>query len=125
MDPNSPPLPPPPPPPGVEASAFVDAECMRLKDDMLALAHDLEGAQQRRRRGRRSLVGALGALKEATYLPYEYAELASTIERHELGILGGKQDHYASALGGIHFMEFQDEEVKISIECSCMCVLRT
>ena len=50
-----------------------------------------------------ALVGALGALKEATYLPYEYAELASTIERHELGILGGKQDHYASALGGYPF----------------------
>ena len=61
-----------------------------------------------------ALVGALGALKEATYLPYQYAELASTIERHELGILGGKQDHYASALGGIHFMEFQGEEVKTS-----------
>ncbi len=61
-----------------------------------------------------ALVGALGALKETTYLPYQYAELASTIERHELGILGGKQDHYASALGGIHFMEFQGEEVKAS-----------
>ena len=61
-----------------------------------------------------ALVSVLGALKEATYLPYEYAELASTIERHELGILGGKQDHYASALGGIHFMEFQGEEVKTS-----------
>jgi D-glycero-alpha-D-manno-heptose-7-phosphate kinase len=61
-----------------------------------------------------ALVGVLGALKEATYLPYEYAELASTIERHELGILGGKQDHYASALGGLHFMEFQGEEVKTS-----------
>ena len=61
-----------------------------------------------------ALVSVLGALKEVTYLPYEYAELASTIERHELGILGGKQDHYASALGGIHFMEFQGEEVKTS-----------
>ncbi len=61
-----------------------------------------------------ALVGVLGALKEATYLPYEYADLASNIERHELGILGGKQDHYASALGGIHFMEFQGEEVKTS-----------
>jgi D-glycero-alpha-D-manno-heptose-7-phosphate kinase len=61
-----------------------------------------------------ALVSVLGALKEATYLPYEYAEFASTIERHELGILGGKQDHYASALGGVHFMEFQGEEVKTS-----------
>ncbi|MXZ00108.1 GHMP kinase [Candidatus Poribacteria bacterium] len=61
-----------------------------------------------------ALVGALGALKDVTYLPYQYADLASTIERHELGILGGKQDHYASALGGIHFMEFQGEDVKTS-----------
>lgn len=61
-----------------------------------------------------TLIGVLGALKDVTYLPYQYAELASSIERHELGILGGKQDHYASAIGGISFMEFQDEEVKTS-----------
>ncbi len=61
-----------------------------------------------------TLIGVLGALKDVTYLPYQYAELASSIERHELGILGGKQDHYASAVGGISFMEFQGEEVKTS-----------
>ena len=61
-----------------------------------------------------ALVGVLGAFTEATLLPYEYAELASSIERHELGILGGKQDQYASAVGGISFMEFMDEEVKTS-----------
>lgn len=61
-----------------------------------------------------TLIGVLGALKDVTYLPYQYAELASSIERHELGILGGKQDHYASAVGGINFMEFQGEEVKTS-----------
>ncbi|MCG9128273.1 GHMP kinase [Candidatus Poribacteria bacterium] len=61
-----------------------------------------------------TLIGVLGALKDITYVPYQYAELASSIERHELGILGGKQDHYASAVGGISFMEFQDEEVKTS-----------
>ncbi len=61
-----------------------------------------------------TLIGVLGALKDVTYLPYQYAELASSIERYELGILGGKQDHYASAVGGISFMEFQGEEVKTS-----------
>ena len=61
-----------------------------------------------------SLVGALGAFKDSPFLPYEYAELASSIERHELRILGGKQDHYASAIGGINFMEFMGEDVKTS-----------
>ena len=61
-----------------------------------------------------ALIGVLGAIKDITYLPYQYAELASSIERHELDILGGKQDHYASAIGGISFMEFQGEEVKTS-----------
>jgi D-glycero-alpha-D-manno-heptose-7-phosphate kinase len=41
--------------------------------------------------------------------------MASLIERQELCILGGKQDHYASALGNIHFMEFRGEEVKPSV----------
>ena len=53
-----------------------------------------------------ALVGVLGETKETPLLPYECAELASSIEKHELGILGGKQDHYASAIGGINLMEF-------------------
>ena len=61
-----------------------------------------------------ALIGALSAFKGLTLLPYEFAEQASLIERQELGILGGKQDHYASALGGISFMEFMREEVKVS-----------
>lgn len=61
-----------------------------------------------------ALVGVIGAFKKSPLLSYEYAELASSIERHELGILGGKQDHYASAVGGINFMEFMGEEVKTS-----------
>ena len=61
-----------------------------------------------------ALVGALARLADSTLLPYEYAEIASSIERHELGILGGKQDQYASAIGGLNFMEFFGEEVKQS-----------
>ncbi|HGE70007.1 TPA: GHMP kinase [Candidatus Poribacteria bacterium] len=61
-----------------------------------------------------ALIGALSAFKGKTYLPYELAEQASLIEREKLKILGGKQDHYASALGGINFMEFMGEEVKVS-----------
>ena len=61
-----------------------------------------------------ALIGALSAFKGLPLLPYEFAEQASLIERQELGILGGKQDHYASAMGGISFMEFMEEEVKVS-----------
>ncbi|MGQ9609458.1 MAG: GHMP family kinase ATP-binding protein [bacterium] len=61
-----------------------------------------------------ALIGALGTYDGKTLLPYEFAEQASLIEQKELGILGGKQDHYASALGGINFMEFLGEEVKVS-----------
>ena len=61
-----------------------------------------------------ALIGALAILMDIPLLPYQYAEMASSIERHELNILGGKQDQYASAMGGINFMEFSGEEVKVS-----------
>jgi D-glycero-alpha-D-manno-heptose-7-phosphate kinase len=61
-----------------------------------------------------ALIGALSAFKGLSLLPYEFAEQASLIERQELGILGGKQDHYASTLGSVSFMEFMGEEVKVS-----------
>jgi D-glycero-alpha-D-manno-heptose-7-phosphate kinase len=61
-----------------------------------------------------ALIGALSRFQGISLLPYEFAEQASFIERQELGILGGKQDHYASSIGGINFMEFMGEEVKVS-----------
>lgn len=61
-----------------------------------------------------ALIGSLSKLSGKPLLPYQFAERASLIERKELGILGGKQDQYASAYGGMSFMEFMGEEVKVS-----------
>ena len=59
-----------------------------------------------------ALLGALNALNGADHLPHELAEQASAIERYELNILGGKQDHYASAVGGFNVMAFSGEDVR-------------
>ena len=59
-----------------------------------------------------ALIGALGQLARRPLLPHEVAEMASEIERKELGILGGKQDQYASALGGWQSLEFFGETVR-------------
>lgn len=59
-----------------------------------------------------ALIGALGHYLGKPLLDFEVAELASRLEREQLGIKGGKQDHYASALGGLNFMEFYGEKVR-------------
>ena len=59
-----------------------------------------------------ALIGALSHLVRRPLLAHEVAELASEIEREELHILGGKQDQYASAIGGFQFMEFFGETVR-------------
>jgi len=59
-----------------------------------------------------ALVGLISNFSGKIMLSHEIAEAASNIERKELGIKGGKQDHYASAIGGVNFMEFRGEEVK-------------
>lgn len=60
------------------------------------------------------LVGLIASYGGLPLLPFEIAEAASKIEKEELNILGGKQDHYASALGGINYCEFRSENVTAS-----------
>lgn len=48
--------------------------------------------------------------------PQNKIELAESVYKLEqsLGLFGGKQDQYAGALGGINFLEFQGDKVKIT-----------
>ena len=53
-----------------------------------------------------ALVGLLNEWRSGSLGQYEIAGQAHHIERIELGIDGGLQDHYASTFGGFNFIEF-------------------
>ena len=60
------------------------------------------------------VVTIIGLIKEFRGLPltdHEVAEMAYTIERHDLGIKGGYQDQYAAAFGGFNFLEFGEDVI--------------
>jgi D-glycero-alpha-D-manno-heptose-7-phosphate kinase len=53
------------------------------------------------------LIGMLNRFYGRGLDSYQIAEVASAIEREELGLLGGLQDQYTSSFGGFNFMEFE------------------
>lgn len=63
------------------------------------------------------VVALIGLLKEYHRLPltdYEIAEMAFTVERHDLGIKGGLQDQYAATFGGFNFIEMDGSRVIVN-----------
>jgi len=61
-----------------------------------------------------ALIGALSKHLGVSLDPYELAELAYRVERVDAGIRGGRQDQYASAFGGLNFIEFEHESVVVN-----------
>lgn len=61
-----------------------------------------------------ALIGLLNTLQNEKLAPHEIAQLGRVLELRELNIAGGKQDYYASALGGINYLEFKDPAVSNS-----------
>ncbi len=63
------------------------------------------------------MVALIGLLKEFHGLAltdYEIAHTAYVVERQEVGLKGGLQDHYAATFGGFNFIEFYSDRVIVN-----------
>ncbi|MBU0586314.1 GHMP kinase [Candidatus Micrarchaeota archaeon] len=61
-----------------------------------------------------ALIRALDTGEKLGLTKKKVAEEAWRLEREELGNIGGKQDQYASAFGGLNFIEFSADRVDIN-----------
>ena len=57
-----------------------------------------------------AMIEALRAWLGIPLSPSEVAHLAFEVERHDVGMAGGRQDQYAAAMGGVNFMEFASRD---------------
>lgn len=60
-----------------------------------------------------AIAGALAAWKGLEAAPEELAEESRRVEVEELGIAGGRQDHYAAAFGGALGLTFENGETRV------------
>ena len=63
-----------------------------------------------------ALIKAMAVLRGDRLSRYEIAELACQVEIEELGMPIGKQDQYAAAFGGLNFIEFTPDGVRVERE---------
>ncbi len=61
-----------------------------------------------------AILGVLNALRQQPLSLHQLAEMAHLLEVEELRVMGGKQDQYAAALGGVNYLEFKDPAVMSS-----------